>query len=436
MPFARLRLALQRFGRRLWVTPAAYALGTLAMLWLAALLEPLVPAGVADLVPRAAIEQILGILGSSMLAVAIFSLGTMVSALEAAAAAATPRARPLITADRTARNAIATFIGGFIFAIMSLIGISGGGFDGAGRVVIFVFTIVVILFVIVTLIAWIDRLSQLGGVAESIALVETAGREAFAALAARPWLGGTEAADPATMEPAPEGTEIRADRFGFIQMVDGARLGHIADTAGTGIVVLGRSGDYVDSGSVLAVTERPLDPATVRRIHDAFIVGEGRSFEDDPRFALTVLSEIAERALSPAVNDPGTAIEAIGAAQRLIADWRAAAAEAEEKAPLPGCTRLSARAVPVRGILDAAFRRIAREGVRLEEVQIRLMQALGTLAARDPDMLAAPARALAEEALARAEGALAPQDNREVLRRMVARIGGTAHGAPEPEPRG
>jgi hypothetical protein len=49
------------------------------------------------------------------------------------------------------------------------------------------------------------------------------------------------------------------------------------------------------------------------------IVGDVRSFDQDPRFGAVVLTEIASRALSPGMNDPGTAIDVIGRAVRLLA---------------------------------------------------------------------------------------------------------------------
>ncbi len=53
----------------------------------------------------------------------------------------------------------------------------------------------------------------------------------------------------------------------------------------------------------------------------AFSIGTIRTFDQDPRFGLCVLTEIAERALSPAVNDPGTAIDILGRAVRVLSLW-------------------------------------------------------------------------------------------------------------------
>jgi uncharacterized membrane protein len=50
----------------------------------------------------------------------------------------------------------------------------------------------------------------------------------------------------------------------------------------------------------------------------AFVIGDMRYFDEDPRFGLTLP---ASRALSPAVNDPGTAIQIISSYVRLFSLW-------------------------------------------------------------------------------------------------------------------
>ncbi|MEZ5202287.1 MAG: DUF2254 family protein [Micropruina glycogenica] len=60
------------------------------------------------------------------------------------------------------------------------------------------------------------------------------------------------------------------------------------------------------------VTDDQLD--AVRR---AFEINAHRTYDQDPRLGLVALAEIAIRALSPAVNDPGTAIEVLGALERV-----------------------------------------------------------------------------------------------------------------------
>lgn len=414
MHLGRIRLILAQLGQRLWVTPAAFALGTVGILVLAPMLEPLVPAGLERLITVSAVQDILRILGSSMLAVAIFSVGTMVQALATAASAGSPRARPLITADRTARTAISTFIGGFVFAILALVGLSGGGLDGPARVVIFAFTALVIGVVIVTLIAWIDRLSRLGGVAETVDLVAQAAADAFAALGRDPFLG----ARPADAAP-PTPHAIRPERAGFVQMIDGARLAEAAREADADLRLLVLPGAYVDPARPVLASTRPLGDAARRKALSALAIGPRRAFACDPRYGLIVLSEIASRALSPAVNDPGTAIEVIGAAERLIADWRAAspapAGEARARVFVP--------AVDPADVLDDAFRWIGRDGAGQAEVLGRLLKALARLGAADPAALDAPCRRLAGQVLARAARAMDDPDDLARLAALARRLG-------------
>jgi uncharacterized membrane protein len=54
---------------------------------------------------------------------------------------------------------------------------------------------------------------------------------------------------------------------------------------------------------------------------ETIIVSDVRSFAQDPRFCLSVMAEIACRALSPAVNDPGTAIDVIGRGVRILSAY-------------------------------------------------------------------------------------------------------------------
>ncbi|MFY8195180.1 MAG: DUF2254 family protein [Novosphingobium sp.] len=72
------------------------------------------------------VDSILNVLASSMLAVTTFSLTAMVSAYSGATSNITPRAVQLLVEDTTAQNALATFLGSFLFAIVGIIALSTG----------------------------------------------------------------------------------------------------------------------------------------------------------------------------------------------------------------------------------------------------------------------------------------------------------------------
>lgn len=96
---------------------------------------------------------------------------------------------------------------------------------------------------------------------------------------------------------------------------------------------------------------------------------------DDTGFAQ---SEIARRALSPAVNDPGTAIDVVGTLLRLFVLWNEPASAADDDALK--FDRVEVPEIAVRDMFDDAFTAIARDGAGMVEVAIRLQKALHSLA--------------------------------------------------------
>ena len=80
------------------------------------------------------------------------------------------------------------------------------------------------------------------------------------------------------------------------------------------VVVLGHPvGDFVSSGGTLFEVHGPVADAghADRKLRGMVALGVERTLEQDPAFALRILVDIAIRALSPAVNDPTTAVQVL-----------------------------------------------------------------------------------------------------------------------------
>lgn len=414
MSLSYFRLIAGRLVRSLWFTPAAYAVLAVLLLVFAPTASRFLPVKMYKLIGLDGIDDLLGILANTLLAVAIFSLGIMVSSLQAAASAATPRARPLLMQDRTAQNAISVFIGGFIFAIVGTVGLSTSYFDQPSRVVLFFATCLVIASVIYALIRWIGRLSNLGDVAEIIDLLEKTADRTFSELAKEPLLGGAEAAELPT-----NGFAIFAREFGFVQAIDAAALGALSEHQDADIYIAARPGSYVDPARALVVSSRILDATARKAICDAFVIGGQRTFEADPRFCLIVLSETASKALSPGINDPGTAIDVVGTSLRILASWSTQARNAEPEVKYP---RLHVQPLAVDDFIIDAFRWIARDGAQQIEVQTRIQKALKSLIDHDEPRFGNAARAMSKEAIERARCSLAWPEDIEILQDVTANL--------------
>jgi uncharacterized membrane protein len=61
--------------------------------------------------------------------------------------------------------------------------------------------------------------------------------------------------------------------------------------------------------------EQPIDE---QKLRDGIAIGEERTFEQDPKYAIRLLVDIAIKALSPAINDPTTAVQALDQIEDLL----------------------------------------------------------------------------------------------------------------------
>lgn len=403
--FDRQFWLLRRALRKIWVRVTGYALLAVAAVAAAGWLGPLLPDTFLVRTGAAAVGDVLDVLASSMLAVTTFSLSVAVSAFAAAASNATPRATALLQQDHTTQNVLATFLGAFLFSLLGLIALSAEAFDPRGRVVLFLVTLLVTTLVVIALIRWIEHLMSFGRMANTLDRVEAATAAALSGWRADPLLGGR----PGTIG-GTQGTAIGAPRTGYVQHIDIRALDGCVQGSEAEVHLWVRPGAFVARGTTLMrVTGRAPDGEMEAALVAAVTLDRSRSFDGDPRFGLIVLSEIASRALSPAVNDPGTAIDVIGRVVRLLT--APPPEDAPERAPAPRCPRVRVPPLDPGEMLTDALRPVARDGAALIEVQIRLTKALQALASAEPARLGDPAAALARDAVARAEAAgMGPAD--------------------------
>ena len=411
---------LRQITRRLWFRASLLSVLAVASALIAIVIAPYVPSDLPAKIGADAVDNILNILASSLLAVTIFSLSTAVSAYGSAARSVTPRATKLLIEDVTTQNALATFLGSFLYSLVGIIALSTGAYGMQGRVVLFVVTLLVIVLIVVTLLGWIDHLSKLGTVSETTGRVEAAATEAMEARARDPHFGGRELRRPKEDVP-PAARPITSQKIGYVQHIDVGALAKIADEHAGQIFVTALPGTFADPSRPVAwVLE--MEDAPIGALRDAFTIDHERSFEQDPRFGMAVLAEIASRALSPAMNDSGTAIDVIGRAVRVLS---IRAGDGLEVAHDPQFPRVFVPGVRLGQLFDDIFQPIARDGAAFVEVQVRLQKALLALANIDA-RYARHAVRHARGALARAEAALQLPEEITRVREIAGEIEGIA----------
>lgn len=407
-----LAWSLKVFVRRLWVRTALFAVLALAV----ALMAPFTARLNLDFgfqIETASLERLLEILTDSMLAVTTFSLSIMVSAHLAADASATPRAHRLLREDGRTQSVIATFIGAFIYALTLTVLLSVGLVREGEVALTYLVTIGVILLVVIAILRWVAHLAGLGSVEATLDRVTESARQTLDRSARRPFLGARALTDPSAI-PA-DAAEIRARQYGRIQNIETAALSAIAQERAAPIWLAIAPGDLVGQGDPLAYIGTPnLDAGFEGRILATITIGQKRDYSQDPIFALRVLTEIAERALSPGINDPATAIDAVTRLTELIDGI-----ETEHEMDNPVAPAVYAPALDLGQLMQGSFDPIARDGRGLVEVQMAVQTAYRRLSNHADPGISKAATRLSAQALTYAEDGVLLADDMARLRQAA-----------------
>jgi uncharacterized membrane protein len=240
--------------------------------------------------------------------------------------------------DWAFKAVLATLIGAFTFSFSLLRHVEEDDVPDLGITVAgAILGIGILLFVV-----FLDRaIHRLRPVAVA-ALVARAGRKALREVLAEAARPDAPAVVPAPFRaPGEPVLVVRMAHGGAIQAIDFRGLGRWAHANGSLVVLRHPVGDFVSAGSPLIdVYGGTPDDGAEDRLRSMIALGVERTIEQDPAFAVRIMVDIAIRALSPAVNDPTTAVQVLDHLEDLLR--------------LVGQTDLSDEATPL-GEMDAGL---------------------------------------------------------------------------------
>lgn len=327
-------------------------------------------------------------------------------ALQLASSQLSPRVIRTFVRSPITRVAFGMLLAAFSFAVTALVISHGHAGPAASRAVIVAAVLVAVSLVV--FLRYVAAMMELLQVVEVIAAVarETRGAVAVswlpspaAVAAVRP----PRSASPALIRrPAgrPAGRPSRRAASGRVLGVDHARLAELARRHDCVIELTVRMGEFVPAGGVFAAVHcpgaapgaRPGQPVRPADVGAAVNFGRGRTLYQDPAFGLRQLADIAAQALSPAVNQPTTAVLVIDSLEEILLEIARSPRQS-------GC--FTARDQQVRLItplpgwedcLDLAFTEITVYGAGSPQVARRLLAAYSTMEeAAAPDRRAAVA---------------------------------------------
>jgi uncharacterized membrane protein len=187
------------------------------------------------------------------------------------------------------------------------------------------------------------------------------------------------------MTPPPLGadsTPVLNQRSGYIRFVDIGRLLYLAKSWRIQIRVERGVGQFVPAGVPLLWVSREdrINPVRAAELVGAFDIGPTRTLQQDVEFGIIQIVDIALRAISPAVNDPSTAISCIDQLSRILIRWLSRAPPASVQFDPPHVPRVVIPWIELAGILDTALEQIRHYAMTDLAVSLRLLRAIGDIA--------------------------------------------------------
>lgn len=357
-------LARATFG-----VPAAIAMGLGLLLGLGlpeidAWLDVRVPLFVFS--TQEAARGMLETIATATVAVAGISISVTIVAFTLSANQLSPRVLRSFRRDLTSQLTLAAFLGTFIYCLAVLVRL---GSLGPARVPNLSIALAVVLAVAAFALfaAFVGHIANMLQPSSVIASVAKDARPGFS----RPYPAGigNDPADERLARSQVEGlmevrpmTVVRSESQGFLVTVRGGELIALAAEHGALVQQRARVGEYVLPGQVLARAwfgEHGQPDGVERRIAAHFELGPQRTLPQDPGFPVRQLADIALKGLSPGINDPTTAINAMEAMVAGLIEFVDGEHPAEIRVDEDGAPRLIAAVADLDQLVDMGFGQVA-----------------------------------------------------------------------------
>jgi uncharacterized membrane protein len=353
-------------------------------------------------------------------------------ALQLASSQLSPRVIRTFVRSGVTRVAFGTQLAAFAYAVTALVLSHGRSGPAISRAV----TVAAVL-VAISLVVFLRYVASMMELLQVVDVISAVARETKAAVAvswlpsaaARPVAAAARAERPALLRLQAAGygplfSRHRHGASGRVLGVDHARLAELARRHDCVIELTVRMGEFVPDGGIFAVVHHgpgaqvtgaevtaeavTAEAVTAEEVRAAVNFGRGRTLYQDPAFGLRQLADIAAQALSPAVNQPTTAVLVIDSLEDVLLLIARCPRQSGCYTDRDGTVRLIKPLPDWADCLDLAFTEITVYGAASPQVARRLLAAYGTLEAA-----AAPGR----------RGAVAAR--REELTRQLASDGST-----------
>ena len=310
----RARSVLEALRTGFWAVPAACVLLALALALVLVRLDRHLDADVGGAVFGAGPDgarEVLSAITTSMITFTGLVFSITIVVLQLTSSQFSPRVLRTFLRDRQTQASLGVFVATFVYAVMVLRTVDSSEDEAFVPAVATTAGLVLLLLSVGVFVGYIHHVATAIQVSS---IVRSVGDETRALLDRRvpadaPVPGRRPALGPVT-------GQLDSPSLGVVTSVDEAALVAVARRAGVVIVLRPAVGDFVPQGGALLHWHG--DGEVGAEAAAAVALGKDRTMDQDVAFGLRQLVDVAERALSPGINDPTTAVQVLDEVHDLL----------------------------------------------------------------------------------------------------------------------
>jgi uncharacterized membrane protein len=328
----------------------------------------------ASLNPEA-MRTLLGTLAASMFTFVVFVCSALLIAVQLASAQLTPRIIAFVFRDSVTKLALSLFVFIFTFSLAVLIRIT----NTVPLLSVYVATygFMVSLVVFLYLVDHVGKTLRPSGALRSVAFV---GRSVIEEVYSRRFAESRQQPPDSTMVMHEEpGRMVLSPRDGVILAFDIRGLQELAQRADSVVELVPQVGDDVAIGDPLFRIYGGRTELADAALCQSVAVGQERTPQQDPRLAFRIMVDVASKALSPAINDPTTAVLALDQIHHLLRNVGSRCLDDERVRDQSGRLRLVYRTPDWQDFVHLAVTEIRHFGGQSIQVARRLRAMLENL---------------------------------------------------------
>lgn len=321
----------------------------------------------------AAVQVVLGTIAGSVMTVVSIIYSVLIVALSLASTQFSPRILAGFMRDRTSQRILGLFIGTFTYCLLVLRSTHTVPEPFVPTTSVFV-ALLLALTCLGSLLFFVHHMAM--AIQANHIVDRIAGETEVVIDAALP----SQTAPGQDAPPCPVakvGHVVRAKKSGYVQILALDELANIARAHGVTLHLVRSMGQFVPEAGQLAIADGPLSEDACLACREAFDLGPVRTMQDDFEFGIRQIVDIALKAISPAVNDPSTAVTCIDHLSRLLGRIaRRGDSETVRRDETTGKALVVLPALGFARTLDLAMNQIRQYGKTDVAVMLRLIRAL------------------------------------------------------------